>query len=191
VRKENIYTAKEKKVNENYFIGDVIIREVIGEGVIDSDSTSSAEQEMYHVTFQNGALTTLHYHESDQVLISTEGKGVVGLIKGGNSITDFKIDDNDIIFLEEEGDTVCIPANKLHFHGAIRGGNFSHIAIRKIHKETRADNNDIKRAENRWVYDLISEEIGNTDPQAIEKIAKEIAEKIQMAVSKNLDRKSK
>lgn len=75
VQKESIYTAEEKKVNQNYFTGNVIIREVLGQ-------TNSAEQEMYYVTFQSGALTTIHYHESDQILIVTKGKGVVGLIKG-------------------------------------------------------------------------------------------------------------
>ena len=111
MQKENIYTAKEKEVNESYFNGNVVIREILGEG-------NSAEQEMYHVTFHNGALTTLHYHESDQILIATNGKGVVGLIHG-TSLMKFEIDDNDIIFFEKEGDTVCIPANTLHFHGAI------------------------------------------------------------------------
>jgi quercetin dioxygenase-like cupin family protein len=59
MQKENIHTAKEKKVNEVYFNGTVTIREVISE-------QNSREQEMYHVTFQNGARTTLHSHESDR-----------------------------------------------------------------------------------------------------------------------------
>ena len=75
MQKENIHIAKEKKVNELYFTGNVTLREVLGE-------ENSAEQEMYHVTFQNGALTTIHYHESEQILIATKGKGVVGSIKG-------------------------------------------------------------------------------------------------------------
>jgi quercetin dioxygenase-like cupin family protein len=174
MQKENIHTAKEKKVNENYFTGNVVIREILGED-------NSAEQEMYHVIFQNGALTTLHFHESDQILIATNGKGVVGLIQG-TRVSKFEIDDNDMIFLEKVGDTVCIPANKLHFHGAINGDTFSHIAIRKKFK---ANGESIKRAENKWEYDLISEEIGNKDPEGIKKVAKEIAEKIQMAISKN------
>lgn len=181
-KKENIHTAKVKNVNENYFTGNVIIREVLGQ-------INSAEQEMYYVTFQNGALTTIHYHESDQILIATKGKGVVGLIKG-SGITKFEIADNDMIFLEKEGDTVCIPANKLHFHGAIKGQNFSHIAIRKMYKLNNTVNSDgttIKKADNKWEYDLISEEIGNKDPLAIEKIAKEIAKNIQIAISKKLE----
>lgn len=178
MKKENIHNAKEIKVNENYFTGNVIIREILGQ-------TNSAEQEMYHVTFQSGALTTLHFHESDQILIATKGKGVVGLING-TGVTKFEINDDDIIFFENEGDTVCIPANKLHFHGAInRGENFSHIAIRKIHK-VNGTAETVRRAENKWEYDLISEETGNKDPQEIKKIAADIARKLQNAISKKL-----
>jgi hypothetical protein len=55
-------------VNGNYFTGNIIIREILGKH-------NSAEQEMYHVIFQNGALTTLHFLESDQILIATNEKG--------------------------------------------------------------------------------------------------------------------
>jgi hypothetical protein len=44
----------------------------------------------------------------------------------------------------------------------------------------------IKKAENKWQYDLISEEIGNKDPEDIKRVEKEIAEKIQIAISKKL-----
>ena len=72
VQKYNIHTAKEKNVNSNYFTGEVKIREILSE-------ENSPEQEMYHVKFYNGALTSLHYHESDQILITTKGKGLSGL----------------------------------------------------------------------------------------------------------------
>jgi quercetin dioxygenase-like cupin family protein len=177
LQRENIHNAKEVKVNQNYFTGSVILREVLAE-------KNSAEQEMYHVTFQNGALTTLHYHESDQILIATKGKGVVGLIKEGISVSKFEIGDIDITFFESEGDTICVPSNKLHFHGAIRGENFSHIAIRKMYKIDKTAET-IKRAENKWEYDLISEE--TDDQQEIKKIATEIAKKVQIAISKKLE----
>ena len=122
------------------------------------------EQEMYHVTFHNGARTTLHYHESDQILVATSGKGVVGLIKG-TKVSDFEIDEKDIIFFEEEGDTVYIPANRLHFHGAINGssgkGDFSHLAIRKMYLNNITP---AVKAKNEWEYDLIAKEVGNKDP---------------------------
>ena len=44
----------------------------------------------------------------------------------------------------------------------------------------------VKRAENKWEYDLISEETGNKDPQEIKKITAEIAEKVQIVISKKL-----
>ena len=67
VQKYNIHTAKEKNVNSNYFTGKVKIREILSE-------ENSPEQEMYHVTFYNGALTSLHYHESDQIFIANQRK---------------------------------------------------------------------------------------------------------------------
>ena len=181
MNKENIYSAIEKKVNEEYFTGQVTLREIFSEQV-------HSEQEMYHVTFHNGARTTLHYHESDQILVATSGKGVVGLIKG-TKVSDFEIDEKDIIFFEEEGDTVCIPANRLHFHGAISGssgkGDFSHLAIRKMYLNniTQA----VKKAKNEWECDLIAKEIGNKDPVIIKQIARNISEKIQTAILKRLE----
>jgi hypothetical protein len=52
-----------------------------------------------------------------------------------------------------------------------------------------ANGNDtnIKKADNKWEYDLISEQIRNNDPQAIERITKEIAKKIQNAISQKLE----
>ena len=92
-----------------------------------------------------------------------------------------------MIFFEKEGDTVCIPANTLHFHGAINGETFSHIAIMKKFKINGENAGaSIKKAENKWEYDLISEEIGNNDPEGIKRVSKEIAEKIQIAISKKL-----
>jgi quercetin dioxygenase-like cupin family protein len=175
---KNIHNAKEKKVNEAYFTGNVTLREVLSE-------ENSAEQEMYYVTFQNGARTTLHFHESDQILIATEGKGVVGLINA-TRVTEFKIEDLDILFLEKAGDTVCIPNNKLHFHGAIREGeDFSHIAIRKMYKLDEITKST-KRAENKWEYDLISEEKGTIAPEVLKRIKNEIAQKVQTAITQKL-----
>ena len=183
MNKENIYSAMTKIINEDYFTGRVTIRGIFSE-------QASNEQEIYHVTFYNGARTTLHYHESDQILIATGGKGVVGLIKG-SKVSDFEIDEKDIIFFEEDGDSVYIPANRLHFHGAIDGssgnGDFSHLAIRKMYLN-RVTQAVEKKAKNEWEYDLIAKEIGNKDPEIIKRIAEKISEKIQIAILKKRDR---
>jgi hypothetical protein len=74
----------------------------------------------------------------------------------------------------------------LHFHGAINGETFSHIAIMKKFKINGENARKyIKKAENKWQYDLISVEIGNKDSEDIKRVEKEIAEKIQIAISKN------
>jgi quercetin dioxygenase-like cupin family protein len=183
MQKENIYTAKEKKVNEAYFTGPVKIREVLSE-------QKSSDQEMYHVTFQNGARTTLHTHESEQILIVTRGRGVVGLING-TSLNNFNIEDKDILFLENEGDTVRIPRNKLHFHGAItKGEDFSHIAIRKLYKIDKTTGS-VTRAENKWEYDMICEETSTRDPATIKRITNEIAQRIHIAISNKLHSNTK
>lgn len=182
MQKYNIYTAKEKNVNSNYFTGKVIIREVIGE-------VNSAEQEVYHVTFYNGALTTLHYHESDQILIATKGRGVVGMVKGSR-ILKSEVDVNSITFLNE-GDTVCIPANIIHFHGALNGEDLSHIAIMKMYKLNRDEKSMLKRSVTKWEYDLLREENQNekkTAERSINTAQREIRERVQMAISRKLTR---
>ena len=54
--KRNFYTCKKRNVNPDYFTGNVVIKEVY-------DEKNSKEQEVYFVEFQNGSLTTIHYHD--------------------------------------------------------------------------------------------------------------------------------
>ena len=72
--KKNLYGNDEKKVSFDYFNGNVTIKEVYGEN-------NSQDQELYFVEFSKGALTTMHYHETEQFLIPVYGKGVVGELK--------------------------------------------------------------------------------------------------------------
>jgi quercetin dioxygenase-like cupin family protein len=180
MQKYNIYTAKEKNVNSNYFTGKVIIREVIGE-------MNSTEQEVYHVTFYNGSLTTLHYHESDQILIATKGRGVVGMVEGDRVLKP-EVNINSITFLKE-GDTVCIPANIIHFHGALNEEDFSHIAIMKMYKLNRDEKSMLKRSVTKWEYDLLREENQEgkkTIEGSINITQREIQERIQRAILRKL-----
>lgn len=65
------------------------------------------DSEVYLIIFEDRAKTKLHYHECEQVLIATEGKGIVVLQTGINQTRDntgvIKMD--DIHFLNE-GDFV-------------------------------------------------------------------------------------
>ena len=168
MQKYNLYTAKKKSIISNYFTGRVNIREILSE-------ENSSEQEMYHVTFYAGALTTLHYHETDQILIATKGQGIVGIING-ESVLKPEFDPNNVMLLNEH-DTVCIPANIIHFHGALNGEEFSHIAIMNMYKF------------NQWEYDLLLN-IAPNDEKAVEQFMitaqEEIRERIQTAISKKL-----
>ena len=179
MQKYNLRTAKEKRINSNYFTGNVTIREVLGED-------NSLEQEMYHVTFHAGALTTLHYHESDQILIATEGKGIVGLING-DSILKPELDLNNITLLSEQ-DTVCVPANIIHFHGALDREDFSHIAIMKMYKADQGLSIP-QRSTTKWEYDLLLHNAPK-EKGAAERFLmteqKDIRERIQSAISKKL-----
>lgn len=74
MNKRNLYNCNERAFNPNYFNGNVKLKEVYNE-------KNSQDQEIYLVEFLNGALTTIHYHESEQILIPFYGKGIVGEIK--------------------------------------------------------------------------------------------------------------
>jgi quercetin dioxygenase-like cupin family protein len=111
-----------------YFTGTVEIRKMITEA-------QTKDFETFLVAFDDGARTKLHYHETDQVLIATEGTGIVAL----QSDVKMEQDDMAVVKLEEvhnmsEGDFVCVPAYKWHWHGATKGSKFSHLQIKKSGK---------------------------------------------------------
>lgn len=177
MQKYNLYTSKKKSIISNYFTGKVNIREILGE-------ENSSEQEMYHVTFYAGALTSLHYHETDQILIATKGQGIVGTING-ESVLKPEFDPDNVMILNEH-DTVCIPANIIHFHGAINREEFSHIAIMNMYKFNQSTR---KRSTTKWEYDLLLN-IAPNEKKAAEKFMiaaqEEIRERIQTVISKKL-----
>lgn len=123
MNKKNLYKCDKKKVSSDYFNGNVNIKEVYNEN-------NSQDQELYFVEFLNGALTTMHYHETEQFLIPVYGKGVIGELKK-NSLLNFDVDDIELNFLDT-GEIVSIPPNILHFHGALPQQTFTHVAFRKL-----------------------------------------------------------
>lgn len=139
--KENIFFSQKKEINKDYFRGEVVMIEVLNQN-------NSVEHEMYHVFFRKGALTTLHFHETEQILITTNGKGILCLFK-----------ENIIENLEsaktmklEDGDVVSIPPFIWHFHGALKD-DFAHIALRNRYR-TDSSGNKIQ-AGNVWEKDFV------------------------------------
>ena len=77
----------------------------------------------------------------------------------------------------------------MHFHGALNGKDFSHIAIMKMYKVNKEEKREQDRAVTKWEYDLLSQEIHNgkeTSEMDIMTAQEEIQAKIQMAISNKL-----
>ncbi|MBA3750749.1 MAG: hypothetical protein H0X03_07680 [Nitrosopumilus sp.] len=178
MNKRNLYNCEAKKASSDYFNGNVVIRDVYNEN-------NSQDQELYFVEFLNGALTTIHFHETEQILLPVYGKGVVGELKK-NTILDFDLDDIELNSLDL-GEIVSIPANILHFHGAIPQQNFTHIAFRKMF-DYICKNGEINpyKTKTRWIYDFISEELGSNDSDLIKATLQKISNKVQIAVNRIL-----
>ena len=176
VNKKNLYACPEKKVNSGYFNGSVVIREVY-------NGDNSQDQELYLVEFLNGAMTTMHFHETEQILIPVYGKGVVGELRK-NSVSNFGIDDIDMNYLDI-GEIVSIPSNTLHFHGALPKQNFTHVAFRKLFDyECKNGVKSPYPTQTKWVSDFIGDELGSTDPVAIKNELGAISDKVNQSIRK-------
>jgi quercetin dioxygenase-like cupin family protein len=67
------------------------------------------------VAFSAGSRNKFHVHTSDQILIVTEGTGVVATEQEERTV--------------HEGDVVLIPAGESHWHGAPGATAMSHITV--------------------------------------------------------------
>lgn len=75
------------------------------------------------VNFAPGARTVLHRHTSDQLLYVVSGIGQVGDAEGDHVVS--------------VGDTILIPANTDHWHGAgDTGSPMSHLTVTRAGSET-------------------------------------------------------
>jgi 4-carboxymuconolactone decarboxylase len=70
---------------------------------------------MTHVNFYPGARNKLHTHSSDQILLITDGFGIVSTETEES--------------LVKTGDIIHIPAGEKHWHGATIDSHFSHISV--------------------------------------------------------------
>ena len=74
------------------------------------------------VNFSAGSRNKFHRHTSDQILIVTEGTGVVATEQEERTIT--------------EGDIVLIPAGEHHWHGAPGETPMTHVTIQAKGSQT-------------------------------------------------------
>jgi quercetin dioxygenase-like cupin family protein len=95
------------RVTDPMFLGKVL-RQGLTDGL-------SEQVRVAVVEFQDGARNTLHTHNRDQVLIITEGEGVVATETEEHLVT--------------VGDVIFIPAGEQHWHGAQPRHSMTHLAI--------------------------------------------------------------
>ncbi len=115
--------GEQRRANQNWFTGRTWMKVL-------SEKIKLVDQDMYHVHFEEGSRTKLHFHNGNQMLITTKGEGSLEIFRRfGNKKTEFKIKRTKRIALKE-GDIVHIPARVLHTHGSIsKTKEFAHIAL--------------------------------------------------------------
>jgi 4-carboxymuconolactone decarboxylase len=86
------------------------------------DTSLSDRFSIRQVNFDKGARNKFHAHSIEQVLIITEGQGIVAT------------DKEEIIVVP--GDIVFIPANEKHWHGATKDSTFSHLYVMAPEQKT-------------------------------------------------------
>ena len=124
MKKTNINgSGDQRKVNPEWFTNKTWMKVL-------SNRIKSQDQDIYHVHFEKGSRTKIHWHNGNQVLMGVKGKGSLEIFKRyGSSKQNFTIKRTEKITLND-GDIVHIPAKTLHTHGSTnKKKEFSHIAI--------------------------------------------------------------
>lgn len=98
---------KDGRAPNAIFIGSVDTQTVVDEG--------SKDLRLLEVHFKDGARNKLHVHSTDQILVITEGDGIVATREERHEVT--------------AGDVAFIPAGEPHWHGARPGKEMTHWSM--------------------------------------------------------------
>jgi len=93
--------------------GAIFKGEVERQGVIGDEL--STQLYLGEITFKDGGANKWHVHTSDQILVITEGEGIVADEGEERAVS--------------AGDVAFIPANTKHWHGARSGKDMTHLSI--------------------------------------------------------------
>jgi quercetin dioxygenase-like cupin family protein len=107
VRVIRVTRAGRERSDNPIFVGEVDYQTAVGE--------ESRDLRLSEVHFIRGAVNKPHVHSTDQVLVITEGEGIVAT---GDERHDLSA-----------GDVAFIPANTKHWHGARPGKDMTHLSI--------------------------------------------------------------
>lgn len=94
--------------------GDLFVGPVERQAFVGEDD--SAQLRVNVVTFKSGAVNKLHSHSFDQVLVITEGDGIVQV----EGQPERRVAVGDVIF---------VPAGERHWHGAAPGKTMAHLTV--------------------------------------------------------------
>jgi quercetin dioxygenase-like cupin family protein len=100
-----------KKANSEWFTGDVWQDTII-------EAPEPARLRALRVTFTPGSRTAWHTHPLGQTLHVIEGFGLIGVRTGEVNVI-------------KPGDTVWIPPNEEHWHGATASNVMVHLALQE------------------------------------------------------------
>ena len=100
-----------KKASSEYFTGIVWQDPII-------EASEPAKVQALRVAFEPGARTAWHTHPLGQTLYVITGTGLMGLR-------------NNVPQLIKAGDTIWIPPDEEHWHGASATNSMTHIAIQE------------------------------------------------------------
>jgi 4-carboxymuconolactone decarboxylase len=106
--------AKEPQASP-MFTGPVTVQAIVGIEL-------SKKFRIMQVNFGRGVRNKFHSHTIEQVLVVTEGKGIVATDKEQIAVG--------------PGDVIFIPAGEKHWHGAAKDATFSHIYVMSPDSET-------------------------------------------------------
>ncbi len=101
-------------------------------GQISFSKLAGGQVEVYSVEFAPGARNRVHIHRYDQILIATEGCGIIA-------------DEGGAHFMEP-GDVVTIPAGHPHWHGATADDMFTHLTVAMTGDEIEIVDSDARGA---------------------------------------------
>jgi 4-carboxymuconolactone decarboxylase len=106
---QNIIFPLGEKTSSDYFTGTVFLNTLVAQ-----DETGTYK--IANVVFEPGSRTNWHTHATGQILLVTDGNGFYQ--EKGQAARSLK-----------KGDTVIIPSNVVHWHGASNNSAFTHIAV--------------------------------------------------------------
>jgi len=107
VRVIHVTKAGRERSANPIFVGEVDYQTAVGE--------ESRDLRLSEVHFKRGAVNKPHLHSTDQILVITEGEGLVATDDERHDVT--------------AGDVAFIPANTKHWHGARPGKDMTHWSI--------------------------------------------------------------